>query len=276
MIELDTDEVLYEIGEDGIAIVTLNRPHEGNALTRTIHQTLRKVWRDVDENPAVKVAIVTGAGERHFCTGASVAGLKTDDAGDGSSGLEQGTIEETQHMSPYQNKVWKPVICCVNGLVNGGGFHLVVDSDIIIASANAQFMDTHTTIGQVGALENMGIAMRSTLGTALLLTLAGRGYRMPAERAYQVGLVDILQPDPASAMAEARRIATIIAGNSPNAMRLSKQAIWGLMEQGYSHALEHGWGLLRLQWGHPDFDEGPASFGEKRAPNWNLNRNARR
>jgi E-phenylitaconyl-CoA hydratase len=276
MFETGTDELLYEIDADGIALVTLNRPQEGNALTKTMHDALHRTWRHIDEDPAVKVAIVTGAGERHFCTGASVAGLKTESDDGGASGLEQGTMEETQHMSPYQNKVWKPVICCVNGLVNGGGFHLVVDSDIIIASANAQFMDTHTTIGQVGALENMGIAMRCTLGSALLLTLAGRGYRMPAERAHQLGLVDILEADPAAAMAEAKRLAKIIAGNSPNAMRLSKQAIWGLMEQGYSHALEHGWGLLRLNWGHPDFDEGPAAFGEKRAAVWNPNRNARR
>jgi E-phenylitaconyl-CoA hydratase len=264
--------LLYEIDDGGIALVTLNRPHEGNALTHGMQEGLRRIWRDVDENPAVRVAIVTGAGDRHFCTGASVAGLTTE----GETSLVHGTMEETQHLSPYQNKVWKPVICCVNGLVNGGGFHFVVDSDIIVASATAKFMDTHTTVGQVGALENMGIALRSTLGTALLLTLAGKGYRMDAERAYQVGLVDILEPDPASALARSRQLAKIIAANSPNAMRQSKQAIWGLAEQGYSRALESGWQLLRLQWGHPDFDEGPAAFGEKREPVWNPDRNARR
>jgi enoyl-CoA hydratase/carnithine racemase len=267
------EDVRYEIDEDGIAVITLNRPHEGNAITSAMHKAMRVIWRDVDENPAVKVAIVTGAGERHFCTGASVSGLTSEAEG---GGLQQGTMEEVNHLSPYQNKVWKPVICCVNGLVNGGGFHFVVDSDIVIASANAQFMDTHTTLGQVGALENMGIAMRCTPGTALLLTLAGRGYRMLAERAYQLGLVDILEADPAAAMERARALAKIIAGNSPNAMRLSKQAIWGLMEQGYSHALESGWQLLRLQWGHPDFEEGPQAFGAKREPVWNPSRNARR
>lgn len=264
--------LLYELDADGIAVITLNRPQEGNALTNDMHKGLRYLWRHADEDPAVKVIIITGAGERHFCTGASVAGLKTD----GETPLQQGTMEEVNHLSPYQNKVWKPVICCVNGLVNGAGFHFVVDSDIVIAAAHAKFMDTHTNIGQVGALENMGIALRSTLGTALLLTLAGKGYRMEAERAYQVGLVDILEPDAASAFARAKELAKTIAGNSPNAMRLSKQAIWGVAEQGYGHALEKGWQLLRLQWGHPDFEEGPKSFAEKRAPVWNPDRNARR
>ncbi|NLR73451.1 enoyl-CoA hydratase/isomerase family protein [Novosphingobium sp. ERN07] len=262
----------YTLDDDGIALITLNRPYEGNALTNDMHKGLRTLWRRVDDDPAVKVVIVTGAGEKHFCTGGSVAGLSTD----GETSLKQGTLEETTHWSPYQNKVWKPIICCVNGLVNGAGFHFVVDSDIVIASSNAQFMDTHTSVGQVGALENMGIAMRSTMGTALLLTFAGKGYRMEAERAYQVGLVDILEPDPTTALARAHALARTIAANSPVAIRLSKQAIWGLAEQGYGRALENGWQLLRLHWGHPDFDEGPRSFRERRKPAWNPDPNARR
>lgn len=264
--------LLYEVDEDGIALITLNRPHEGNSLTLDVHRGLHDVWTEVKENDAVRVAIITGAGERHFCTGASVAGLKT---GEGSA-LTHGTFQEVNHLSPYQNKVWKPVICCVNGLVAGGGLHFVVDSDVIVASQKAQFMDTHTTVGQVGALENIGLARRTTLGTALLLTLAGRGYRMSADRAYQLGLVDLLEPDAALALAKARELAKMMAANSPNAMMLSKQAIWGSVEEGYERALERGWGLLMLQWSHPDFEEGPKAFGEKRAPIWNPNRNARR
>ncbi|HEY3653397.1 MAG TPA: enoyl-CoA hydratase/isomerase family protein [Steroidobacteraceae bacterium] len=264
--------LLYEIDADGIALITLNRPHEGNALTWEIHQGLRAVWTDVKENDAARVAIITGAGERHFCTGASVASLKT---GDGAA-LGHGTFQEMNHLSPYQNKVWKPVICCVNGLVAGGGLHFVVDSDVIVASQKAQFMDTHTSVGQVGALENIGLARRTTLGTALLLTLAGRGYRMSAERAHQVGLIDLLEPDAAQALAKARELAKLMAANSPSALMLSKQAIWGSVESGYERALERGWGLLMLQWGHPDFEEGPKAFGEKRPPVWNPDRNARR
>jgi enoyl-CoA hydratase/carnithine racemase len=137
-------------------------------------------------------------------------------------------------------------------------------------------MDTHTSVGQVGALENIGLARRTTLGTALLLTLCGRGYRMPAERAHQLGLVDLLEPDAAAALAKARELATMMAGNSPNAMRLSKQALWGSVEDGYERALEKGWSLLMLQWGHPDFEEGPKAFMEKRVPAWNPDPNAER
>ncbi|BAI74655.1 enoyl-CoA hydratase/isomerase (plasmid) [Azospirillum sp. B510] len=263
--------LLYAV-EDGVATITLSRPHEGNALTWDMHRGLRELWRRVDDDRDVQVVIVTGAGERHFCTGASVSALKTGEA----DALQHGTFQEVNHLSPHQNKVWKPVICCVNGLVAGGGFHFVVDSDIVVASAKASFMDPHTSVGQVGALENIGIARRSTLGTALLLTLAGRNYRMTAERAFQVGLVDLLEPDAPSAMARARELAKAIAANSPNALRLSKQAIWGALESGYERSLEHGWNLLRLQWSHPDFEEGPRAFMERRQPAWNPDRNARR
>ncbi|HEV2530427.1 enoyl-CoA hydratase/isomerase family protein [Phenylobacterium sp.] len=259
--------------EDGVAVITLNRPHEGNAITRTMHDDLELIWDEVKANPAVRVAIVTGAGERHFCTGASVSGLSTDKAG---GALRNRPLEEAVRLTPYQNKVWKPVICAVNGLVAGGGLHFVVDSDIVVASETAAFMDTHASVGQVGALENIGLARRMTMGAALLMTLVGRDYRMPAARAHQLGLVDLLEPTAKDAMARSLELAHSIKKNSPQALALSKQAIWGAMEQGYSHALEAGWSLIRLHWAHPDFAEGPAAFGAKRAPVWDPDPSARR
>ena len=131
-------------------------------------------------------------------------------------------------------------------------------------------------MGQVGALENIGVARRMTMGSALLMTLVGRDYRMPAERAHQLGLVDLLEPTAAEALATARRLAASIARNSPQAVSLSKQAIWASQELGYRQAQELGWQLIKQQWHHPDFDEGPRAFMEKRAPDWNPDPNARR
>lgn len=265
-------DVAYELRE-GVALITLNRPHEGNALTRAMHEDLEAIWAEVKANDAIRCAIVTGAGERHFCTGASVSNLSTDKAG---SSLQNRPLDEVVRLTPYQNRVWKPVICAVNGLVAGGGLHFVVDSDIVVAAETAAFMDTHTTVGQVGAIENVGLARRMTLGGALLMTLVGRDYRMPAARAHQLGLVDLLEPTPAATLARAFELAESIKKNSPQALALSKQAIWGAMEDGYTRSVEAGWSLLRLQWSHPDFVEGPKAFGEKRAPVWNPDPNARR
>src|SRR5262249_16036570 len=125
----------------------------------------------------------------------------------------------------------------------------------------------------VGALENIGLAKRLPLGTVLRMTLMGRHYRLSAKRAYELGLVDELVA-PADLMPTAKAIATAMLDNSPQAMALSQQAIWGSLERGYHDALEHGWALLRLIWSHPDFAEGPRAFIEKRKPAWNPDPNA--
>ena len=265
-----TDALLYNVS-DGIATITLNRPHEGNSLTADLVRSVQAAWEEVKANPDVRVAIITGADEKYFCTGASVSELNTSDGG---IGLQNGTLREVVRISSHQNEVWKPVICAVNGLVNGAGLHFVVDADIVVASQTSAFMDTHVNIGQVGALENIGLARRMSFGGAMLLTLLGRDYRMPADRAFQLGLVDVIEPGAEATRTKARELAQSIAKNSPQALTLSKQAIWKSMEQGYQQSLEYGWQLVKQQWRHPDFSEGPKAFVEKREPQWNPDPNA--
>jgi enoyl-CoA hydratase/carnithine racemase len=257
--------------EGGIARVTIDRPEKGNSLTKRMEQCFRAIWADVRDDPSIRVAIVGASGERHFSTGLDVTSL-----GDDGSVAENLPLEQSVFWSPRHGGVWKPVICCVNGLVTGAGLHFVVDSDIVLASENAAFMDTHVNVGMVGALENLGLAKRLPLGAALRMTLLGRRYRMPARRAYELGLVDELVPAPADLEPAALAMAGAMLENSPQAMALSKQAIWGGLERGYRDALEHAWALLRLHWGHPDFEEGPRAFAEGRAPRWNPDPNARR
>ncbi len=101
------------------------------------------------------------------------------------------------------------------------------------------------------------------------MTLMGRSYRMSAERAHQLGLVDELVETPNDLLPAATEMARAMLANSPQAMALSKQAVWGAHELGYRDALEQAWALLRLHWSHPDFKEGPRAFAEKREPVWN-------
>ncbi len=272
-IDLDgpLEGVRYE-REGGIATITIDRPDRGNSLTPGMQWIFQAIWQDVRENEGIRVAVVTASGERHFSTGFDVSEAEADDSEDV---FNNRPLSDAVFWSPYQNRVWKPVICAVNGLVVGGGLHFVVDSDIVVASANAKFMDTHVGVGMVGALENVGLAKRLPLGAALRMTLQGRHYRMPAERAHQLGLVDELVESPDEARSLAREMAGQMLENSPQAMALSKQAVWGAMERGYGDALENAWALLRLHWGHPDFREGPRAFAEKRPPRWNPNPNAR-
>jgi enoyl-CoA hydratase/carnithine racemase len=261
------DGIVYQ-KRDRIAFITIDRPERGNSLTRRMGDIFRAIWTEVRQDPEIRVAIVTGAGDRHFSTGFDVGSF-------GGSVADNAPLADSVFWSPRQNRVWKPTICAVNGLAVGGGLHFVVDADIVVASTAAAFMDTHVNVGMVGALENIGLARRLPLGTALRMTLMGRHYRLTAERAYQLGLVDELcAPDQLLPTAEA--MARAMLDGSPQAMALSQQAVWGSLERGYHDALEHGWALLRLHWGHPDFEEGPRAFAEKRAPRWNPDPNARR
>jgi len=187
----------------------------------------------------------------------------------------QSLLTSSFFWSPYQNRVWKPVICTVNGLCVGGGLHFVVDADVVVASANASFLDAHVNVGMVGAVENIGLARRLPLGTALRMTLQGRDFRLGARRAHELGMVDELVETPAEVLPAALAIAASMAKNSPRAMALSKQAVWGSLERGYRQALEHGWSLVRGHWSHPDFTEGGRAFAEKREPVWNPDPDAR-
>lgn len=267
---MDESPLRFELA-DGVALLTLNRPGRGNSLSPELLMALEQSWARVNSDPNIVVAIVTGAGERHFCTGADVSALKV-----GMGGLQNESYAAANRFSPRMCHVTKPVICAVNGLVNGGGLHFVADSDIVISCAQAEFMDTHVSVGQVSALESVGVVRRAGIGAALLMALAGRGYRMSAERAHAVGLVDLLEPSPDAALARARELARAMCSNSPQAMALTKRAIWGATELADPAAAVMGWELLKSQWAHPDFEEGPKAFAEKRAPRWNPDPNARR
>jgi enoyl-CoA hydratase/carnithine racemase len=220
------------------------------------------VWADVRDNPLVRVAIVTGAGGKHFCTGVDlkeaqrVGFLKVE-----------GPLSSDVRLTARHNGVWKPVICAVNGVVAGGGLHFVVDADLIVAASHAQFLDSHVNVGQVGGIENIGLAKRLPLGTALRMTLVVREYRLSAERAHHFGLVDELVA-PEDLMATSVAIAEQIKKNSPQAVSLSQQAIWNSLEVSYRDAMEYGWEMVKLHRQHPDSTEGPVAFAEGREPRW--------
>lgn len=266
------DEAVLDIRiEDGVAWLTLDRPEAGNALSPGMLRALEAAWTRLETDREVRVIILTGAGEKHFCTGADVAGVAV-----GKGGLNNVTYAEANRFTPRMCNVSKPVICVLNGLVNAGGLHFVADADIVIAARHVAFMDSHVSIGLVSALESIGLARRAGVGSALLLGLCGRDYRMPAERAFALGVIDLLEPDAAAARDRAQMLADMIKRNSPRAVALTKRAIWASTEMPDPAAAIHGWELLKSQWPHPDFEEGPRAFLEKRVPVWDPDPNSRR
>jgi enoyl-CoA hydratase/carnithine racemase len=223
----------------------------------------KAIWEDVRDDDDVRCAIVTGAGDRHFCTGADVGVV----AETGKVAAGDGPLQEEVFWTARRNRVWKPTVCAVNGTCASGGLHFVVDADVVVASRNASFLDTHVNVGMVGAIENIGLAQRLPLGTALRMTLQGRDFRLTAQRAHELGFVDELV-DPDELMPTATSIAQSIARNSPRAVQLSQEAVWGAVYSDYEAALAYGWRLIQMHWAHPDFEEGPRAFAEGRDPEW--------
>ncbi len=259
---VEAPQALFE--RDGhVAVITLNRPAIGNALSPTMGALMAEYWEEIRSNSDIRCTIITGAGDRFFCTGADLQAV----AATGKVKGGYGRITEEVRWSSRQNDIWKPTVCAVNGTVAGGGLHFVVDSDVVVAAENATFIDTHTNVGMVGAIENIGLAKRLPLGTALRMTLQGKSFRLPAARAYALGLVDELTPA-GGALDGAMTIAQEISKNSPNANSLSMRAVWSATEMPYTQAVEYGYALLRMHWLHPDFKEGPRAFAEKREPQW--------
>jgi enoyl-CoA hydratase/carnithine racemase len=164
--------------------------------------------------------------------------------------------------------VEKPVIAAVNGICAGGGLHFVADADVVLASSNATFVDPHVSIGQVSAYEVIGLARRLPFEAVMRMALVGRHERVSAGRALELGMVSQVVDPPEQLLDEVQALAERIASNSPAAMRATKKALWGALEQGLTDACRAGAQQLVSMWGHPDQEEGPRAFAEKRQPVW--------
>jgi len=171
-------------------------------------------------------------------------------------------------LTAWHNGVWKPVIAAVNGVCAGGGLHFVADADIVIASANATFLDPHVSIGQVTASEAIALVRKSPMESIMRMALTGRYERLSATRAYELGILSQVVDPPERLRDEAQALAEKIAQNSPSAMRATKRALWGALELGLTDACRAGAAEIVAMWGHPDQEEGPLAFVERREPRW--------
>jgi enoyl-CoA hydratase/carnithine racemase len=160
-----------------------------------------------------------------------------------------------------------PTIVAINGVCAGAGLHFVADGDIVIASNKASFVDTHVNVGQVTALEPIGLMRKASLGAVLRMVLLGKAERLNAEQALETGLVsEVVEPE--ALLDRALALADIVAQGSPAAIAGSLKAVWDAYELPLSEAYANGFDILIRHRAHPDAVEGPAAFLEKRAPNW--------
>ena len=245
--------------------LVFDRPNAGNALDATMFRELETAWRELDDDPAVRVIVNTGNGPA-FQTGVDVVQLGRDK----QTLREQSrrTRDAELRLTAWHNQVWKPVIAAVNGVCAGGGLHFVADADIVVAASNASFVDPHVSLGQVSAYETIGLVRKSPMEPIVRMAIVGTHERIDAVRAGQLGILSQVVDPPDGLRDAAQDLAEKIARNSPEAMLVTKQALWGALELGLTEACRAGGRALMSMWGHPDQEEGPKAFAEKREPVW--------
>jgi len=257
-----TDELKVE-RQGPVLVVTIDRQDRMNALNQAVHDGLRETWESLKEDRSVRAIVITGAGERAFCTGMDLQ----DHAARGGPRPAKADVKEELRQTPLNCDVWLPTIVAVNGVCVGGGLHFVSDADVVIASTKASFIDTHVSVGQVTALEPIDLLPRIGLGNALRLAVLGRKGRLSAEDALRISLVDeVVEPE--QLLPRAIELAEYAASGSPSAIEKSKRAIRAALDLPFGQALQHGWELLLAHRDHPDSIEGPKAFAEKREPKW--------
>ena len=255
-----------EVYRDGpVGWLVNDRPDVRNAMNNAMRVEFALAWRELDDDPDVRVIVHTGNG-RDFQTGVDVTEVASD--GVGMERYRRSMEDFDVHFTSWHQEVWKPVITAVNGICCGGGFHWVADADIVIAASDAQFFDPHVSVGQVVAIEAIGLMKKMPVEAVMRMAFMGKYERMGADRAHELGMISEIVDPPERLRERAQELGETIAKNSPAAMAATKKALWGALEHGLTEACQVGAKHLVSMWGHPDQDEGPKAFAEKRDPNW--------
>ncbi|MGV0790690.1 enoyl-CoA hydratase/isomerase family protein [Mycolicibacterium sp. XJ1819] len=249
---------------DGVGWLILNRPDAGNAFDALMLDELEAAWARLDADPEVRVIVNTADGKA-FCTGMDVVQVARDKQA--MRKHSRRTRDAELKISSWHCDVWKPVIAAVNGVCAGGGLHLVADADIVIAAEEASFVDPHVSVGQAVAYEAITLLRKSPMEAITRMTLSGKGERISAQRAYELGIVSQIVPL-GELRAAAGQLAAAIATNSPTAMRATKKALWHSLEVGLSEARTAAAGEIWRLRDHPDHAEGAQAWREKRPARW--------
>ena len=265
------ETLLYE-ERNGVAWVTLNRPDKLNAFNGVMMQELSDVWRSLRGNDAVHVAVLTGAGEKAFCTGIDRMEAVTDrdDKPVGSPGESPFMFDDPgERVGPKTNDLWKPVIAAVNGIACGGAFYMLGEVDIVIASESATFFDPHVTYGMTSSFESMHMVYKMPFGEVVRMQLLGNDERMSAKRAYEIGLVSEVVPL-AQLPEAAGWVAERIAEKPPLAIQGTLRALWAARDLPRSQALGLGYTFVKMGTNQESLREGQRSFERGDRPKWRL------
>jgi enoyl-CoA hydratase len=254
------DPVLLEYKfDERMALITLNRPHADNAITTEMGARLTEILETIAVRPAVRVAIITGAGERAFSVGSDLRQRK--DMTKEQWLRQRQDFDRTLYTL---RQLRKPIFAAVNGIAYGGGSEIAQSTDFVIASENATFGQPEAMIG-LAAGGGSPVFLPRLLPPGKALQILMTGEPISAQEAHRLGMVNDIYPQ-AELMEAAHRIAEKIASNSPTAVQAVKRAV----RMGEGQPIEQAIAIMmEAHWRsavHPDRIEGIGAFNEGRDP----------
>jgi enoyl-CoA hydratase len=242
-----------------VLIVTMNRPEARNALSGPMLARMTEAWNEVDADPEIRVAILTGAGGA-FCAGADLKAMTQNHPGDSARGMDLSRIESLLK----GRRLTKPLIAAVEGPAIAGGTEILQATDIRVAGVSAKFGVSEPRWGLFplgGSAVRLVRQIPYTIAADLLLT----GRHIRAEEAKQIGLIGHVVPD-GQALDKALELADQVAANGPLAVQAILRTIRDTegMHENDAFALDAELGMAVFR--SADAKEGPRAFAEKRAP----------
>ena len=241
-----------------VGVLTLDRPEVRNALSPALLGAMQHALDDLASDDDVGAVVLTGAGDRAFCSGMDLKAFAASTPGD-----EVGfRVEPGDPVLPWDYP--KPMVAAVNGAAVAGGFELVLACDLVVASVDATFGLAEVQRGLIAAGGGTMLATRIPLAAALEITLLGE--RITASRAYELGLVTRLVTADA-VLDTALELADRLAGNGPLAMRLTKRLVRGAVDAGPDRGRPSRAEIEEI-FASADAQEGALAFVEKREPRW--------
>jgi len=269
-------ETLRYEERDGVALVTLNRPERHNAFNSLMQRELHSLWRGLRRHDPVRCIVLTGAGEKAFCTGIDrmeQMGGQTDETTDdevvGSGSTPFMFNDPGDNIGPKSCDLWKPVIAAVNGMACGGAFYMLGEVEFIIAAEHATFFDPHVTYGMTAAFEPIHMTGTTPFCEIMRLSLLGNHERMSAQRAHQIGMVSEVVPA-TDLLERAGWAAGVIASQPKLAIEGTVRALWGAREHGTRQALRLGYAYIAMGTSQDSIAEGQAAFESGKRIEWRL------
>ncbi len=256
LLALELTTLALEVA-DGVATVTLDRPDVHNAFDGAMTAELSQVWGALRQAAEVRAVVVTGRGDKAFCTGIDRSSVE-------EFGLDPFTYEDPGRLiGPKSAQLWKPVVAAVNGMACGGAFYILGESDVIIAADHATFFDPHVTFGMVAAFEPILLLRRMPFGEVLRMALAGTAERVSAATAQRLGLVSEVTTAE-DLLPSAQQLAAVFAAQPPLAVQATLRTLWAARDLPGVQATDLGNLFLQLGTTTDALLEGQEAFASGR------------